>query len=150
MSSEAWSALRKEMYSKFSSGAEVILLDMGKSYGSKLVVSLSEALTEEDKLSYGSSASRLDPRDFSRMVTMTGWGRVTISGDLETGSHISVSVANCVFCEGEDDVVLGCPFLKGVSLGIATSLYKAPFYIFSSCVNEQSRKHVCKFELSRK
>lgn len=145
MTSNAWNSLRDQLYGKFSSGAEVILFDMGKSYGSELVSALRESLMKAGK----NPLTGLDPRNLSQLVTSTGWGRVHLSGDLEAGSYLSVVVSNCVFCAGEQSLAHHCPFLRGISVGIASNFYKAEYEISANCVIEKYH-HFCKFELSQK
>jgi hypothetical protein len=92
LSSKSWIALSNQLYEKFSSGAEVILFDMGVSYGSDLVESLaSRSGTSHDK-------SKPDPHDFNQIAVKSGWGRVILGGDVEYGSHLLVTVEDCAFC----------------------------------------------------
>ena len=91
-SSNSWSALSKELYKRFSSGADVIFFDMGRSYGSELAASLiSRAEVEHVKP---------DPHSFDYLVTKAGWGRVTLDGELDHGSHLSIVVTSMCFLRG--------------------------------------------------
>ena len=42
--------------------------------------------------------SELRPGDLGHIVQLSGWGRITLNGELEHGSHISVIVTGCAFC----------------------------------------------------
>jgi hypothetical protein len=148
LSSNGWVALRNELYKKFSSGAEVILVDMGRSYGSTVVAELQKQ--KGGKYQESLSDHRPDPRIFSRLATASGWGRVSLSGDLDGGKHFSVTVANCVFCGREESFSHGCPFLRGVSLGIASSLFRGEYSVLETCSVDKNQQHLCKFEIERK
>ena len=49
---------------------------------------------------------------------------MTLDGELDHGSHLSIVVTSCVFCEEDENLDHHCPFLKGLGVGIASTLYK--------------------------
>ena len=139
LSSNSWRALSNEMYKRFSTGAGVIFFEMGKSYGSELGTSL----FRRAEVARANSV----PFDFSYLVTKAGWGNVSRDGDLEHGSHISIVVTHCVFCEGDDNLEHHCPFLKGACFGIASVMYKREYDVSATCSLNKKGEHICKFEL---
>jgi predicted hydrocarbon binding protein len=103
-----WTSLIERLYERFGSGAEVILFDIGKSYG----------------LSIAEDEKKIDPKqeyseDFlAGNAAIAGWGRIKVSrGSLE---ELSVRVEKCVFCAGIDDSrekQVPCFFLRGIVAG---------------------------------
>jgi hypothetical protein len=132
MNSEEWVALRRGLYDKFSSGASVILFDMGVSYGSKIISSLKQL------------DSKNGAPELAKLGARSGWGKVIPTGDLEEGSKITLHIQNCVFC-GEDDSKEECNFLRGVSSAIASSLYGREYKSSTKCTTNGS--HVCRVDL---
>jgi hypothetical protein len=147
-SSKSMRALIDELYGRFSSGADVILYNMGFSYGADLVSSM-RARAEKKRAETLQITSEPTPGVFKDIAQRSGWGNINLGGDLDHGSHISIIVANCAFC-GEDDFQHRCPFLRGVTMGIASSRYKREYSNSAVCVRNKQGVHVCKFELNGK
>ena len=136
LSSNAWRTLTNELYKRFSSGAEVIMFDMGVSYSSELVALLA------------STARGAHPGDFKHLLMKNGWGKITVGGDLELGTHLAIVITDCVFCGEDGDIERNCPFMRGASLGVASALFKSEYKVSSKCNRNKSEIHVCKFELT--
>ena len=117
LSSDAWDSLQDGLYRKFSSGASLIILEMGFSYGANLFDSLKRSATAKA----GSDPPNLN--DLKRLMLKTGRGKLAISGDLDKGSHLSFAVRSCVFCEGKSAEEDKCNFARGIILGVSTGLY---------------------------
>jgi predicted hydrocarbon binding protein len=139
LSTNSWSALNDELYKRFSTGAGVIFFEMGKSYGSDVGDTIIRRAESKD--------IKLDPRDFSYLVTKAGWGKVTLEGELARGSRLSVLVTSCAFCEGDEGLQYNCPFLKGMGIGVFATLYKRDYDITAACSRNSKGEHICKFEL---
>ena len=140
MSSGAWGSLQDGLFRKFSSGASVIILEMGFSYGSMLFDSLNKdamANPESDAPSV---------RDLEELMMKTGCGKLVMSGDLEKGSHLSLVAKSCVFCEGKNAEEYQCNFLRGIVLGLSTGLYAKQYKSVVKCSREADG-HICKIEL---
>jgi len=140
MSSDAWGSLQEGLYRKFSTGASVIILEMGFSYGTMLFDSLNNAAMANHE----SEAPSLN--DLEQLMMKTGCGKLKISGDLEKGSHILLVARSCVFCEGKNAVEYQCNFLRGIVLGLSTGLYAKQYRSLVNCSREADG-HVCKIEL---
>lgn len=135
--SEGWDSLQEGLYKKFSTGASVIILEMGFSYGSTIA---SHGSTEAQS---GESRAR-SISNLCGLITDAGWGTLSLSGDLEEGSNVVVFVKNCVFCNKKHPSY-PCNFLRGVGLGLATVLYQQPYKSSSNCSTGKD-EHFCKFE----
>jgi len=136
--SDGWDSLQEGLYKKFSSGASVIILEMGFSYGS----------TASSQIPTDTQSGESRARSFSSLcglITNDGWGTLSVSGDIEEGSNIVIFVKNCVFCN-KNHPAYPCNFLRGVGLGLATSLYGQPYKSSSTCSIGKA-EHFCKIEL---
>jgi hypothetical protein len=136
--SDGWDSLQEGLYKKFSSGATVIILEMGVAYGSTIA---SQTATE---LQSGESRARSFAK-LCGLITNAGWGTLSLSGDLEDGSSIVILVKNCVFCN-KNHPNYPCNFLRGVGLGLATVLYQQPYKSSENC-HLGKDEHFCKIEL---
>jgi len=140
LASDAFSSLQDGLYRKFSTGASVIILEMGFSYGSVLFESLNRvAMTK------GTEADPPNIKSLVELMMKTGCGKLTIEGDVERGSRLSVTAKNCVFCEGRDPEYT-CNFLRGIVLGLSTSLYAKQYKSEVDC-KPINGEHVCRIEL---
>ena len=135
--SDGWDSLQEGLYKKFSSGASVIILEMGISYGT--TVASQSVLDSQSGESRARSIAHL-----WGLITNAGWGTLSLSGDLEEGSNIVVFVKNCVFCN-KNHPNYPCNFLRGVGLGLATALFQQPYRSSSNCSVKE--EHFCKIEL---
>jgi predicted hydrocarbon binding protein len=111
---EPWTSLVQELFDKFGSGAEVILFDVGRSYG--LSASEQEKKTDTNR--------ELAPNFLARQATTAGWGKIMISRDSD--KSLTVKVQRCVFCAGiknSKERNIPCFFLRGVISGFAEVLY---------------------------
>jgi hypothetical protein len=143
MSSEVWTSLQDGLYRKFSTGASLIILEMGFSYGGVLFDSLSRsAMSQPD-------SDALDGQDLCRLMFKEGWGKVVLSGDLEKGSRLSFVIRSCVFCEGKDSLDHKCNFIRGIALGLSTGVYAKQYKSTVDCIVDKEG-HLCKIELAGK
>ncbi len=85
-------------------------------------------------------------KDLAHLMMKTGCGKLTISGDLEKGSRLSMVVKSCAFCEGKNAQEYQCNFLRGIILGLSTGLFAKQYKSAVNCVYE-GEGHVCKVEL---
>ena len=136
--SDGWDTLQEGLYKKFSSGASVIILEMGLYYGS--TVASTSVIDSQSGESRARSIANL-----CGLITNAGWGTLSLSGDLEEGSNIVVFVKNCVFCN-KNHPNYPCNFLRGVGLGLVTALYQQPYKSSSNCSVKE--EHFCKIETS--
>ncbi|MDA4130483.1 MAG: hypothetical protein OK457_06905 [Thaumarchaeota archaeon] len=143
MSSDAWASLQDGLYRKFSTGASLIILEMGFSYGAVLFDSLNKSATANPESDSPST------NDLSHLMFNTGCGKVKVSGDLERGSRFSYEVSNCVFCEGKNAEEYKCNFVRGIALGLSTGLYRKEYKSAVNCINS-NEGHLCMIELISK
>jgi predicted hydrocarbon binding protein len=133
LGSRAWSSLLSTVYGKFSSGAAVILYDMGKPYGVEIAKDL-----ELDKT--------LTSLDISKIGRISGWGNYLVQGDFEFGSFFTFTIKNCVFCQfGKAHEP--CHFTRGTMEGIASSIFNTQYDSFVSCTGWESSEHRCEIIL---
>ncbi|MDA4111382.1 MAG: hypothetical protein OK439_02505 [Thaumarchaeota archaeon] len=129
LNSSAWGSLQAGMYRVFSSGASVILYDMGRTYGRSVAHNLGES------------------RDFNemwpRLAAIAGWGKFKTKGDLKE-RRLEITVQNCAFCEDDKDQSHGCSFLKGVIDGTTSELYEV---VHSNMQCSGTDNHLCEFEI---
>lgn len=140
LTSDAFLSLEEGLYRKFSTGASVIILEMGFSYGSVLFESLNKAaMASKDS----------DPpneKSLAELLMKTGCGKLSIEGDIEHGTELSFSVKNCAFC-GNRAHEFGCNFLRGIILGLSTGLYAKQYKSRVECVQERDGTRVCLIDL---
>jgi predicted hydrocarbon binding protein len=140
LSSEAMRSLQQNLYKKFSTGASVIILEMGISYGSTLF----DEIYKQSKLTPDSEPVTL--RSFTQILFKSGLGKIAFSGDLEFGRALEVTVNNCAFCVknvSENE----CNFLRGVIMATMTKMFSKQYKSTVACSILQSGEHVCKIEL---
>ncbi len=140
LTSDAWGSLEDGIYSKFSSNAPLIILQMGFSYGSKLAARLAPPDEESEKVT-------LDPTFLAQLMMKAGWGIVSYTGDIVLGDQSSITIKNCVFCKEKNSYP--CNFVRGTILGLATKMYRREYLSSTTCRVEDD-KHVCKIELVSK
>lgn len=136
LTSDAFVSLEEGLYRKFSTGASVIILEMGFSYGSVLFESLNKAAMANKDLDPPNEKSLAD------LLMKTGCGKLSIEGDIERGSRLSFSVKNCAFC-GKRIHELGCNFLRGIIVGLSAGLYAKQYKSTVECVQGKDGAHVC-------
>jgi predicted hydrocarbon binding protein len=143
LSSDAWSSLQDGLYRKFSTGASLIILEMGFSYGGLLFDSLSNAAMANPES---------DPpniQDLAHLMFKEGWGKLKVTGDLEKASDISFEIRSCVFCEGKNADEYKCNFVRGIILGLSTGLFHKQYKSVVNCVTNNDG-HLCMIRLSGK
>jgi hypothetical protein len=143
LSSEAWASLQDGLYRKFSTGASLIILEMGFSYGGVLFDSLSRTAMANPE----SDPPKL--HDLSHLMFKEGCGKLKVSGDIEKGRNLSFEIRSCVFCEGKNAEEYKCNFVRGIVLGLSTGLYHKQYKSMVDCIKDQEG-HLCKIELSGK
>ena len=116
LSARSWGIIQQNMFLTFSSGAAVVLQEMGKAYG--------QDLAKEAKRWSRHPSEAL--RALQSLAGVSGWGTVTLRGDPIYESGLTISVDGCVFCselpptKTADGV---CYFLRGVLRGLTDGLY---------------------------
>lgn len=109
-----WAIMEGTLFQKFSTGAAVILREMGRTYGRQFGANLKDnkvGVADVWKLA----------RDLGRSG---GWGDVTIEGGR--GPSLKITTKNCVFCSEAGHLDLqSCHFLIGVALGIGDALFES-------------------------
>jgi hypothetical protein len=138
MGSDSWRSLQDGLYRRFSTGASVIILEMGFSLGEMLF----------DASSLDKSQSRTPSvQDLGDLLFRTGCGNLHVSGEVERGSDLSLSIRNCVFCESEKAEEYKCNFVRGIALGLSTKLYKKEYKSYVVCSGDH-QGHLCKITLT--
>jgi hypothetical protein len=140
LSSEAWESLEDGIYSKFSDNAPLIILQMGFSFGSNLAMKFAPTGDESERII-------LNPDLLMELMSKVGWGIFAFTGDLDLGTHFSITIKNCVFCESKNSYP--CNFLRGIILGLASKMYRRE-YMSSTFCSVENGKHECSIEFSSK
>lgn len=144
MSSDSWTALRDGMYKRFSTGASVIIQDMGNEVGAILFNSLNSSTTEQNSDSPATIIQKLGDAMFK-----SGFGRYTVTVDSDKGNGLSFTVRSCVFCEGKNSEQYGCNFVRGIAVGFSSELYQKEYKSTVTCLIDKNG-HQCKILLNRK
>jgi hypothetical protein len=140
LSADAVRSLQEGLYEKFSTGASVILLEMGFSYGSMLF-----------KLLEGNATSTPESEPLTlRYVIQTlfkgGFGKISFTGDSDSGKSLSFLVHNCAFCEASV-TENNCNFLRGVLSATMTGLFRRQYKTSGACSVQQNGDHACRIDL---
>jgi predicted hydrocarbon binding protein len=132
-----WNSLIEKLYETFGSAGEVILFQIGKSYGSS-------ALEEEREMN---PDRELTINLLSTEARVAGWGKVSVE-KRKSPEYYTVKAERCVFCSGSRQPVhrdVGCFFLKGVIAGFAEVLFSNS----SNRVEEtHCRRDYCEFNVT--
>lgn len=134
-----WHEMKRSLYSN-EEGRD-LLCRIWRHYG--------EALGEKSWRMLGTSKdiSLSSLEDLSRDL---GWGELIVSGEMDHGTSLNVSVKNCSFCElgsRADHFPSGCEF-AGLCEGFAKSLYGGNRTI-KGIRGPDGGDGVCKFEIRR-
>jgi len=154
MSADSWRSLQNGLYRKFPEKASLIILEMGFDYGSNLGTSiLGEKTTSSDTSLPNSLSSLPSPEQIAEVLTevvkRVGWGVLTISGELKTGTSVSFAIDNCGFCVQSGASTYPCNFFRGTALGITSRFYSRE-YLSSTTCSIRNGVHHCEISLVRK
>lgn len=107
-----WAIMENTLFQKFSTGAEVILQEMGRTYGRQFGSRLGDS-----KITMGETWKLA--RDLARNA---GWGDLTIEGGDR--SPLFLTIHDCVFCSEVGHLELhSCQFLVGMALGLGDEMF---------------------------
>jgi len=119
VNARSWNAIEQDLFTKYLSGAAHLLSEMGSAYGRAVALDYRSVTANPENLtSY-----------FVHLGLVAGWGKFSLSGDLEEGSKIGVHVRDCVFCRSrqvDDTKKPSCSFLSAVCKGIADTVFGLP------------------------
>ena len=106
-----WAIMEDTLFRDFSTGAAVILHEMGRTYGGEFGSTMKKGKLDSEH-AWG----------FARNIARdAGWGDVTVEG---SGLSLKITVRECVFCTGAGRLGSpSCHFLVGVARGIGEQLY---------------------------
>ena len=136
LSATGWSAVVEEIRIRFDSGAELLLFEMGQYYGTSLALEIMKYEIDYTKAVNGLLQS----------ASYSGWGKISVKGDLPNGKDISVTVVDCISCHEPNMRKSSCTFLRGMIDGVAETLYGQPFKIRETrCM--ASENDCCEFML---
>jgi len=112
-----WKVLRRRLAEEFREKAPVIDSEIGAVLGSSFAEQIMEHISDPEVLL----------KRMSEVGAAAGWGVFTILGDTRYGSKLTVTVANCAFCDkqGLSDSPQ-CDFLVGVIKGITETVFGTP------------------------
>lgn len=112
----SWSALERDLDTKFGKGAEYLMLEMGAAYGGATALDYRAITGDPENIA----------SFFEHLGLVAGWGKFQLAGDLAKGSRITVRVSDCVFCgpmKESAEPSQPCSFLVGVCKGIADIVF---------------------------
>jgi len=140
VASRSWGEMEARLFEKFSSGAAVMLDEMGYSYGM--------GLAKEGKKYYSDPAKLIGA--VRNLGNVSGWGTFEVSGDLGTGRMLEITVRDCIFCEGrQPEAANSCQLLVGLIRGLTEVTFGSPFAVTETGCEGQ-KGGVCKFRAQRK
>lgn len=113
-----WSVIEKQLLTVFSTGASVMLKEMGVGYGRGVA---KEVMAVEK-----------DPSQVLKVLTelcqAAGWGAAEVKGNATKGQGFEVLISRCAFCaSGQFGRDAACHFMAGVCAGAATEAFHAPY-----------------------
>ena len=141
MGSDSWASLQDGLYKRFSTGASIIIQEMGYALGEMLFDSSSMTASGKPE------ARAPSVLDLGELMHRTACGKYSIAGNMERGSELTFSIRNCVFCEGKNSEEYKCNFVRGIALGFSTKLYGKEFKSNVYCVQDH-QGHLCKIGLT--
>lgn len=119
LNARSWREVERAVRTKFPKRAAPLLLAMGAAYGRAAALDYGAVTEDKGKLrSY-----------FVHLVLIAGWGKFSLSGDLDEGSKVIVRVSDCVFCarrEADANSNTPCCFITGACKGIADVAFDSP------------------------
>lgn len=116
VSARSWGIIQQNLFLTFSSGATVVLQEMGRAYGADLA--------KEGKRWSPHAPDAL--KALQSLAGVSGWGTVTLRGDPIYESGLTITFDGCVFCSELPPAKTGdgvCHFLRGVVGGLTDGLY---------------------------
>lgn len=139
LSERAWESFENGLYSRFGSGASVILDGMAHEYGASIARMLLESRRSIDKIDL------LEVLEgYAERASSVGWGVVVVSPPLQSPTAgnfvVRLKIKNCVFCSRGTEGEIGgssvassntsnqkrtC-FVAGILGGITGELLRAP------------------------
>jgi hypothetical protein len=151
LSSRGCAALREDLYSRFLTGADVILFDMGLSFGREFAKSVgprikSMVMTRDSRFSIQNVDSVM-----RRIGTFEGWGKISIREDPSTGEikrKIIFSISDCAFCI-DSDTCHSCQFFRGVAESLMVSMSGGLYESSANCKVNPDGVHVCEVFMER-
>ncbi len=142
IAAKAFRTIEEGLYRSFSTGAAVMLRQMGYSYGKALA-------GRQRSLESGSNIAIV--ADLQAVALAAGWGRVSLPGDPLSDNNLKIIVEDCVFCTHyrQDVGEPRCHFLVGLIQGVAEELFMNQFIASETrCVRIGGP--FCEIELTRK
>ena len=114
-----WKVLRARLVHDFEERGPLAMFEIGLPLGSSFADEMMQHIS--------------DPVVLVRRLT--GWGILSVVGDLQYGSQLTVTAANCVFCDNQEmSTSPQCDFLVGTVKGIVDRVYGAPHEVWEeSC-----------------
>jgi predicted hydrocarbon binding protein len=125
MSAHAWSAVEANLFLNLGRDAPRLLSAMGHALGRMIALDYRSATDEPENIE----------TYFKYLSLAAGWGKFSLSGDLQNGSKIIVKVGECVFCasrNGSDGRKDPCWFLIGVCKGTADTVFDSPHNVYEA------------------
>lgn len=128
IATRGWAVIERRLFKVFSSGASVMLSEMGNGYGRGAA---------KEVMGYVKDPSVI-LQVLSELSAAAGWGVIEVRGDVQGGSSIDVVITRCAFCaDGEKSHEPRCYFITGVTAGVASEAYGAAFRATESqCVRK--------------
>jgi len=138
MGSDSWTSLRDGMYKKFSSGASVIIQEMGTQVGAIIFDSI--------KASADADSDPITPKLLGQTMYKLGCGNYHVSVDSEKDDDLVFTIQSCVFCEGEKAVEYKCNFVRGLAVGFMSKLFGVDYGSTVDCLKNNG-EHICMISL---
>jgi len=116
-----WNVLRARLVLDFEERGPLAMFEIGFTLGSSFANEMMQHISDPVVL----------VRRLTDMAAAAGWGILSVVGDLQYGSQLTATAANCVFCENQEmSISPQCDFLVGTIKGIADRVYGAPHEVW--------------------
>ncbi len=116
-----WKVLRARLFLDFEERGPLAMFEIGFTLGSSFADEMMKHISDPVVL----------VRRLTDMAAAAGWGILSVVGDLQYGSQLTITAANCVFCDNQDmSTSPQCDFLVGTVKGILDRVYGAPHKVW--------------------
>ncbi|MBI3841465.1 MAG: hypothetical protein HY297_05910 [Thaumarchaeota archaeon] len=139
VSTRGWAVIEKQLTKVFSSGAAVMLNEMGSSYGRGVA---------KEVMGFAKDPGTV-LKVLEELSAAAGWGSIEVKGDIGRGEVLEVVITDCAFCaDGELGPQPRCQFVGGVTAGVASEAFAAAFRATETQCLRKGDTH-CVFHLER-
>jgi predicted hydrocarbon binding protein len=113
---QTWRMLKNLLAHGFQKDGPTIMSHVGAALGSSFAEEIMKEISDPEILA----------RRLPDVAAASGWGVISMMGDMRYGSKFEVSVANCIFCDVDVETSPQCDLLVGTIEGAAEVVFGTP------------------------